>query len=399
MPDWKRTFYAIFVAETLATIGFNAVMPIIPFFIRDLGVSEPARLNLWVGACATVPAICMFLFAPLWGQLADSYGKRLMFLRSLVGGVVVTALLVIANRPWQVLALRGLAGALTGTISAATVLVAMVSPTAQLGYTLGMLQTGVYAGASLGPAFGGLLLDLFGYKVTFIVTSVVVLIAALIVVGFVKNDPKTPAHGGSFLRSVIPDFSPLVRSHGLLVLVLISGGLQVASSTVAPILPLFIQSISGPAAKVGSMTGLIFGASALAAALCSAGLGRFSHRIGYERLLVFCLTGAVFVFLLQAFVRNPIQLLVLRALGGAMIGGSEPSINAMIALRADKSRQGVVYGLNSSMNSAGAAAGPMIGALLSAAFGFASAFFAGAAVLLVSVIGASVVKSSMRRPS
>ena len=157
MPGWKRTFYAIFVAETLATIGFNAVIPIIPFFIRDLGVTDPARLNLWVGACATVPAICMFIFAPLWGQLADSRGKRLMFLRSLIGGVAVTVLLVFANRPWQVLVLRGLAGALTGTVSAATVLVAMVSPRERLGYTLGMLQTGVYIGASLGPAFGGLL--------------------------------------------------------------------------------------------------------------------------------------------------------------------------------------------------------------------------------------------------
>ena len=57
MQNWKRSFYAIFAAEILALIGFNASIPIIPFFIQDLGVKDPASLNIWVGACATAPAI------------------------------------------------------------------------------------------------------------------------------------------------------------------------------------------------------------------------------------------------------------------------------------------------------------------------------------------------------
>jgi len=392
MQNWEKSFYAIFAGEILALIGFTASIPIIPFFIRDMGVSDPARLNIWVGACATLPAISMFVFAPLWGQLADTRGKRLMLLRAMIGGAAVIALMGAADRPWQVLVLRGLQGALTGTVSAATVLVATISPRERLGYTLGLLQTGIYVGASVGPAFGGLLSDLFSYRVTFLVTAAFLLIAALIVLRFVKEDTVVSAPGGSFLKSMIPDFSPLANSPGLIVLVLVSGGLQVAMSTVAPILPLFIQSISPQAAKVGSTTGLILGGSAVAAALSSAGLGRVSYRIGYERLLAFCLAGAVLVFLPQAFVRTPVQLLVLRVLGGAMIGGSEPSINAMIAMRADRNRQGVIFGLNTSMNSAGAAVGPMIGAVSSAGFGYAAAFYAGAAILLASAIGARTVR-------
>ncbi|MGA2639762.1 MAG: MFS transporter [Spirochaetia bacterium] len=392
MPNWEKSFYAIFAGEILALIGFTASIPIIPFFIRDLGVDDPASLNIWVGACATAPAISMFLFAPLWGQLADSHGKRLMLLRAMIGGAAVIALTGAVNRPWQLLVLRGFQGALTGTVSAATVLVASISPKERLGYTLGMLQTGIYVGASVGPAFGGLLSDLFGHRVAFLVPAVFLVAAAVIVMRFVKNDAVGTAPPGSFVRSVIPDFSPLAHSPGLIVLLLVSGGLQIATSTVAPILPLFIQSISPQATKVGSMTGLILGGSAVAAALSSAGLGRVSYRIGYERLLAFCLAGAVLVFLPQAFVRNPIQLLVLRVLGGAFIGGSEPSINAMIAMRADRRRQGMIFGLNTSMNSAGAAVGPMLGAVSSAGFGYASAFFAGTAVLLASAIGARTVR-------
>jgi MFS family permease len=219
--------------------------------------------------------------------------------------------------------------------------------------------------------------------------------AAFIVLKFVREEPTRTRTGGSFIKSVVPDFSPLAHSPGLITLLLVSGGLQVAMNTVSPILPLFIQAISPEAAKVGTMTGLILGMSAVAAALSSAGLGRVSHKIGYERLLAFCLSGAVLVFLPQAFVRNPIQLLILRIIGGAMIGGSEPSINAMIAMRADKNRQGVIFGLNTSMNSAGAAVGPMVGGVLSAGFGYASAFFAGAAVLLAAAVGARTVKKVM----
>ena len=58
----------------------------------------------------------------------------------------------------------------------------------------------------------------------------------------------------------------------------------------------------------------------------------------------------------------------------------------------DRGRQGMIFGLNTSMNSAGAAVGPMIGAVASAGFGYAAAFYAGAAVLLASAIGARTVK-------
>ena len=392
MLNWKKNFYAIFAGEVLALIGFSTSIPIIPFFIRDMGVTDQSVLNIWVGACATSTAVAMFVFAPLWGQMADTFGKRPMLLRAMLGGAVITGLMGFANSPWQVLVLRGAQGALTGTVAAATVLVATISPRERIGFTLGMLQTGVYMGSSFGPALGGVLSDVFGHRVTFFVTSVLLFAAAFIVLKFVREEPTRTRTGGSFIKSIVPDFSPLAHSPGLITLLLVSGGLQIAMNTISPILPLFIQAISPESAKVGTMTGLILGMSAVAAALSSAGLGRVSHKIGYERLLAFCLSGAVLVFLPQAFVQNPTQLLILRIIGGAMIGGSEPSINAMIAMRADKNRQGVIFGLNTSMNSAGAAVGPMVGAVLSAGFGYASAFFAGAALLLAAAVGARTVK-------
>ena len=392
MVNWRRNFYAILAAEVLAVIGFNTSFPIIPLYLRYLGVTDPVKLNLWNGACAAVVAVALSVFSPLWGALSDSVGKRTMLLRAMVGGAVTMGLMTIVNHPWQMLALRGLQGALSGTVGAATVLVANISPVEELGFTLGLLQTGVYVGASLGPAIGGVLSDFLGYRANFLITGVILLTSAGIAFKFVRPDKPLRAGIGPLWRRMVPDFSLVSSSPGLITLLLVSCAIQVANSTVNPIMPLYIHSISPDASRVGSMTGIVLGFGALSAAIAAASLGRVSGRFGYERTLAVCLSGAVLVMIPQAFVHSPWQLLALRVLGGAMMGASEPSVNAMVALRTEKSRQGGVFGLNSGLNNAGATVGPMIGALASAAFGYSAAFFAAAVVLVASAIAARSVR-------
>lgn len=393
---WKRSFRAVLVAEFLAVAGFYTSIPILPFYLQDLGVTDPTALKLWVGACSTIVAVALAIFAPIWGRLADSYGKRTMLLRAMVGGAVVIGLMGVANRPWQLFVLRGLQGALTGTVAAATIYVANITPRERVGSTLGLLQTGVYVGTSLGPAMGGIISDLFGHRVTFFVTAGMLLAAAFIVMRWVEEEkvPRPPA--AQFWKHIVPDFSPLAQSRSLLIILLVSGFVQVATTVVSPILPLFIQSLTPNASMVATMTGLILGLSALAAALAAAGLGRASARIGYERTLGLCLWGSFLLFAPQAFVRTPLQLLLLRVAGGAFLGGTAPAINALIAVRADRSRQGTIYGLSSSISNTGAAVGPMIGASLAAGFGYPSAFYATAAILLVTAIGARVLSGRPR---
>lgn len=388
MVPWRRNFYAILAAEVLAVIAFNTSFPVIPLFLRYLGVTDPVRLNLWNGACATVVAVTLSVFAPLWGALSDSVGKRSMLLRAMVGGSIAMGLMAFVNRPWQLLVLRGIQGAISGTVAAATVLVANISPTEELGFTLGLLQTGIYVGASLGPAIGGVLADLLGYRANFFITGVLLMASAGIALKFVKPDKPTRTSMGPLWRRMLPDFSSVADSPGLIILLLVSAALQIANSTVNPIMPLYIHSISPDSARVATTTGVILGAGALSAALAAASLGRVSYKVGYERTLAFCLAGAVLVMIPQAFVRAPWQLLILRVFGGAMMGASEPSVNAMVALRSDRSRQGSVFGLTSAVNNAGASVGPMIGALAAAAFGYPAAFYSAAVILVACAIAA-----------
>jgi len=397
VEDWERSFIGIWVAEVLALAAFNTSIPILPFYLQALGVKDPSVLNLWVGVCQTAAGAMLAVFSPIWGKLSDVYGRRPMLLRAMFGGMAVIGLMGFATAPWQFAVLRGLQGMLTGTIAAATVLVVTIVPEKRAGTMLGFLQTAVYAGSALGPLLGGVISDLFGYRVTFFTTSVMLLASALIVMFFVKDDFR-PAHiTGSLLRQALPDFRPLGRSPELLGLLLITGFMQVAVGIVAPILPLFIQSITPNAATVGSTTGIILSLTSVSAAVASAALGRISDRFGHQRILMICLVGACLLYLPQAFVKTPVQLLVLRMLTAAFLGGTSPSVNALVAARTSKDQRGTVFGLSSSINSTGSALSPMFGSIVANFWGYSGVFLATTGGLLAVIVWAATALKGPRK--
>ncbi|HOX33701.1 MAG TPA: MFS transporter, partial [Spirochaetales bacterium] len=155
MRSWKKSFSALWAAEFLAIAGFSTSNPILPLYLAELGVEDKAALNWWNGAITTAPAIALAVFAPIWGSLADRYGRKLMLLRAMVGGSILVGLCALTTAPWQVLVLKTLQGCVTGTVAAATVLTASIVPLAEAGYYLGLMQMAVYLGNSAGPLFGG----------------------------------------------------------------------------------------------------------------------------------------------------------------------------------------------------------------------------------------------------
>ncbi|PKL08088.1 MAG: MFS transporter, partial [Spirochaetae bacterium HGW-Spirochaetae-7] len=108
MNDWKRSFNAIWIAELIAIAGFATSTPIIPMYFKDLGMTDPSSLNFWTGLTQTSSSLAMALFAPIWGSLADSYGRRLMLLRAMIGGALLLGLMAFATEPWQITVLRTL---------------------------------------------------------------------------------------------------------------------------------------------------------------------------------------------------------------------------------------------------------------------------------------------------
>jgi DHA1 family multidrug resistance protein-like MFS transporter len=361
--------------------GFNTSGPIIPFFLQNLGVHDQIHIKFFTGLINALPAICLAVAAPVWGNMADNFGRKPMLLRAMFGGTLVLVLQGFVTDPWQLLILKMLQGAITGTVAAATVMVASIAPEEETGSALGLLQMAVFLGASVGPMFGGVISDFFGYRITFFTTAGLLFIAGLVVARYVQDDFVPPKAKKSSLRRFMPDFSPLAHSKALWSFLAVVAADQVAGSIVGPFLPLFVQSLPGPSEFVASTTGLILGLGALASAFAAFSVGKISYRLGYGRTLVICMVLAAVFTIPQAFVTSPLQLLLLRLVSCFFIGGNMPSVNALIAQQVQPGKQGSVYGLTSSVSSTSNALGPVIGATMAASMGFGSVFLGTGLVL------------------
>jgi DHA1 family multidrug resistance protein-like MFS transporter len=380
MTPWKKTFYAVLLAEFLALTGFGTSMPITPLFLHDLGVREAAALNIWVGAVNFATSFALAFMAPIWGRLADSYGRKSMLLRALAGGGVIIFLIGFAQTPAQFLLLRIFQGALTGTVAAATVLVASVVPEKEIGFRLGLLQTGIALGNSLGPLMGGYTADAIGNRYTFFVTSVLLVAAAAIVHFWVRESFQYKPPAKFSVKNLLPDLRPLVESRAILTLVILAGFVQLGIAFVIPIMPLFVREIIGDY-RVASTTGLILGTAALASALASALTSRVASGLGSTRLLGFSFLLAGAFHIPQAFAWSADSLLVSRMLTAIMLGMAIPLINILLAQHVDKARQGSIYGLAASTNAVGMAVGPLIASIVAVIAGYQAVFLCAAAIL------------------
>jgi len=396
--SWQRNLAVIWLAELIAISGFTVFMPFMPYYVQELGVTRLEEVEFWSGLLISAQAVTMATVAPLWGSLADRYGRKIMVVRAMFGGSVVIALMGFTHNVGQLLALRTLQGALTGTVPAATTLVASSAPPERRGSALGLLQMAIYLGASVGPLLGGLIADQVGYRATFWVTGSLLFCAGVLMALLVQEEFTSPEKTDGQTGSHLWDGLVMVlRTRALVAVFGIRVLMRMGMRVVGPMLPLFVQEIAAPGTKIASLTGTIEGFGAAASAVAAVTLGRISDRIGYRRILLACGAMACVLSGLMMTAHNPTQLLILRTLNGATMGGILASVSALQATLAPKDRFGAVYGVDTSMVSAANAIAPMIGATMAASWGLSSVFLGAAALYgVATVVVAGVVPGRAR---
>ncbi len=380
--SWRRNLWAIWAAQMLAIVAFSLRVPYLPFFLGDLGVTTTGGQALWSGIVNAAGAGVMAISAPFWGAISDRRGRKPMLLRAQFAATFTIGLMAFATAAWHLLALRLVEGALAGTVTAATAIVAVTTPKERVGFSLGMIQTAVFSGAALGPLVGGLLAERIGYRQTFVVSSVMMLAAGLITVFLVQERFTPPKPRDDAARGGLRGTWQVLMTPVLLAMTATLLAVRLASSAVQPIIPLFVAELAGSLERAAALAGVTLGVLGLTSAVSSVYFGRLGDRRGHRPILVGCALAAGLCYLPMALAQHPWQLIALQALFGVAAGGMIPAANAIVANVTAPERRGVVYGLLAAAASLGGFIGPLAGAGLAAGLGFRATFVATALVLL-----------------
>ena len=380
--SWKDNLRIAWLGSFLTGACISLVVPFMPIFVEQLGV-EPSQVTFYSGLAISVSAISAACVSPLWGILADRYGRKPMMIRAGLAMTITMGGLAFVPNVYWLLALRLLNGVFTGFVPNATALIASQVPKDKSGYALGTLSSGVVAGTLTGPFVGGMIAEVFGIRNVFLMVGGFLFLAAILTIFFIKEDfqpvPKEKALPTKEL------FTSVKYPYLLFNLFATSFVIQVAAQSVGPILALYIRDL-GQNENLLFVSGLIVSSMGLSSMMSSGVLGRLGDKVGNHRLLIVAQAYSALIYLLCANASTPLELGIYRFLFGLGTGALVPGINALLSRMTPKAGISRVFAFNQVFFYLGGVIGPLAGSVVAEKFGYHSVFYATAACVALSCL-------------
>lgn len=382
MNSWKRNLWIIWVCQFLAILGMSMVVPFLPFYIREVGVTDPTEVTRWSGWVFSAPFLILPFSSPLWAMVGDRHGRKIMVVRALIGLAISQIFIGLSRSPEHIFIGRLIQGAFGGFIGAALALISTRTPKEYLGYALAMLQTSTAAGSLAGPSFGGMIADAFHYRTTFYFVGVLCMISAIVVIWKVDEHPVPSREEETEIR-FLERYRFLWHSRELRWCLLIALVSNAAVCAVAPIFALFVERLMDGSSYVSTRTGVIMSIGALAVILSSRSWGRRCDRHLYRSNVVWGAGVAALAVGAQGLATRPWQLVPLCALESAFFCAISISLFSLISRQSDERNRGGVLSVLSSFQMFGVLLGPLAGSMLASHSHLSWAFYLAAALLAV----------------
>ena len=383
MELWKRNLIVCWFGMFVTSIGLSQIAPVLPLFIKDLGVHEQGLIAQFSGIAFGVTFIISAIFSPIWGLAADKFGRKPMLLRASLGMAIIIGCMGFAQNVYELIGLRLLLGVIAGYTTACTTLIATQTDKEHVGRALGTLSTASIAGSLLGPMIGGYIVENFGLQNVFFITGALLLIAFIATALFVKE---------SFTRedkkvlSAKEIWRTLPNKNIMITLFVTFFVITLALYSIEPIITVYISHLSHDTTHVALLAGLAFSASGLATIIAAPLLGKTSDKIGAHKVILVALIVAGIIFIPQAFVNNTWQLIGLRFLLGLTTAGLIPSVNILVKKLTPDSMTGRVFGFNMSAGYLGAFGGSVLGGQIAGWFGIRYVFLVTSGLLLINAV-------------
>jgi len=168
----------IFITLLIDVMGWGLIIPVMPDLISQLkhiSVNEASPYGAWL---LSAYAITQFFFAPVIGNLSDTYGRRPVLLASLLGFGIDYLFLALAPTYGWLFVGRVIAGITGASFTTASAYIADVSTPETRAKNFGMVGAAFGLGFVIGPALGGLLAGL-GTRTPFYAAAILCLVNCL----------------------------------------------------------------------------------------------------------------------------------------------------------------------------------------------------------------------------
>lgn len=363
-------------------VGMSMVVPFLPFYIRDLGITEQSEVELWSGLAFAGPFIISFFLTPVWGMLGDKYGKKSMVVRAIIGLSISQFLVGMSQDVYQLVMFRMFQGATSGFIPASLALVSSNSPKEKSGYNIGVLQMAISSGTIIGPLIGGIIADITSHRLVFHITGSLCLISGIFVILMVKDTKVITVKK----LSVFDNFKYSFNSKTLSTVLVSIALTQMAVSITQPGFALFIESLIDNQDFLSTISGVVFGVTGIATAVSSPLWGKMNDKKGVNRNLFIAMSIGFVALTLHSFVFSYILLIPLRIILGFCIGGMIPVFYSVISNITPDERKGGIMGVASSFTILGNILGPLMYSLITPIIGLRNIFMCAGILLFANII-------------
>jgi DHA1 family multidrug resistance protein-like MFS transporter len=334
-PHWRRNRFVMPLANLICGLGFNLVWPFVPLMVRGLGVRE--NLETWIGYMLMVFYLVSFAVSPIWGGIADHYGRKLMVLRAMLGIGFSMLIIPFAETPLSFAALLMLIAVFNGFTPAGVSLLVANTPPGRIGSVVAMAQTGGLLGHALGPALGAMLIALFDHQHQVFWISAALMLSGGTLVAYFAGEVKQLAAGpwrarwvGGLRDLLVVPRIGLLYMLGFLFMIMWYGGVTVITVFVLQLL----EARGADAAEEAFWVGAAAMGMAVGTVIALPLWGRALDRIGPGRVLVYASVATIVTHLPLLFIETPLQLVIARAAFGLTAAAMPTAIVQLIRIHA-----------------------------------------------------------------
>jgi MFS transporter, DHA1 family, staphyloferrin B biosynthesis exporter len=383
---WMRSVRVLWLGQFLVTASLTVVVPLLPFYLEELGCRDPDENHFWTAWALAAPAIPLVVMAPLWGRLGDRFGRKAMVVRALFGIAGAVLAMAFARSPLEFFLCRLAQGAFGGVDDAAAAFASTEVPPERRGRAIGLLQSGTAAGALVGPLAGGFLSSQWGFAPILLTTAALIALAGALAASVLGDGQRTLTRDRATTPTVGRALASLLEDRGARAFLIAGFFVQVGGYGLIAVFAnrvRFIVPDSAMAAVwVGSLQSLTW-AMTLAGA---AWWGRRNDRVAVDRSFALAAAVCAVSVAAQAIPSHPAWLVPLRALQGFCNSALGQSVFLRVSQGAEPAERGLRIGIANS----GLTLGHVTGALAIAVLG--SWFPPG---LLFSITGAAFLTAAV----